>query len=387
MRGRSLDLPWICARAAWTRRCHAARDGGGLHLRVLRNDLRTIAQPCALEFAVFVGTSGAGHLVVMHRRFGMRLDVLKAVASGAGPVAACALVIAASVAAPQRVLADGEPEAVSAHERCATRLSVAMLGKSPTAALLASADPQTGLDAMLVDPAFIERFASFTNSQFNPEPGESALTDSAYTLAKFVLTGQKPWKEMFVGAYVVTDTVAPDPNGLGYFTSRNWMMRYAGNETAGYRITSAYRILQNTTGLQLTATTSVDGVDRSATGRQAAACSGCHYSGWFALDKVAKILTRRQGEGPTMTFVAPSEGPQQILDGKAIANERELVTALVDSEDFRFNACRLAFKFLYGREETTCEAPIFDKCVDAFKATGTMQAAITAVAKDPTYCQ
>ena len=317
----------------------------------------------------------------------MRLDVMRAVAGGAGPVAACALVLAASVAAPQRVLADGEPEAVAAHERCATRLSIAMLGKSPTAALLAAADPQAGVDAMLADPVFIERFASFTNSQFNPEPGESAAADASYTLAKFVLAGQKPWKDMFVGAYAVTDTVAPDPSGLGYFTSRAWMARYAGNETEGYRIVSAYRILQNTTGLQLTATTSVDGVDRSATGRQAAACSGCHYQGWFALDKVAKILTRRQGEGAAMKFIAPSEGPQQILDGTSIANERELVTALVDSEDFRFNACRLAFKFLYGREETTCEAPIFDKCVDAFKATGTMQVAIGAVAKDPTYCQ
>ena len=317
----------------------------------------------------------------------MRLDVIRAIAGGAGPVAACALVILASVSAPQRVRADGEPEAIAAHERCATRLSVALLGKSATPALLTSPDPQTGVDAMLTDPAFIERFASFTNAQFNPEPGETALTDSAYTLAKFVLAGQKPWKDMFVGAYAVTDTVTPDPNGLGYFSSRAWMMRYAGNENEGYRISSAYRILQNTTGLQLTATTSVEGVDRSATGRQAAACSGCHYQGWFALDKVAKILTRRQGEGPTMKFVAPSEGPQQILDGTTIANERELVTAIVGSEDFRFNACRLAFKFLYGREETTCEAPIFDACALAFKTTGTMQAALSAVAKDPTYCQ
>jgi hypothetical protein len=323
----------------------------------------------------------------MNGRIGMRLDVMRAIAGGAGPVAACALVIVASLAAPQKVRADGAPEAVAAHERCATRLSVAMLGKSATPALLGSADPQSAVDAMIADPAFIERFASFTNSQFNPEPGETALTDSAYTLAKFVLSNGKPWKEMFVGAYAVTDTVAPDPNGLGYFTSRNWMMRYAGNENEGYRISSAYRILQNTTGLQLTATTSVDGVDRSATGRQAAACSGCHYQGWFALDKVAKILTRRQGEGATMKFVAPSEGPQQLLDGATIANERELVTALVGSENFRFNACRLAFKFLYGREETTCEAPIFDECVDAFKAAGTMQAAVSAVAKDPTYCQ
>jgi hypothetical protein len=318
----------------------------------------------------------------------MKVDGLTRVAGAIGPLAACALVIAVSVAAPQRVRADGAAEATALHERCATRLSIAILGKSPSASALASTDPQSGVDAMLDDSAFIERFASYANSQFNPEPGETKADDASYTLAKFVLTGKKPWKEMFVGNYAVgADTVTPDPNGLGYFTSKAWMTRYAGNETDGYRIVSAYRILQNTTGLQLTATTTSPNMDLSATGRQAAPCNGCHYQGWFALDKVAKILSRRNGEGATITFTPPSEGPQQLLDDKPYANQKELVTAIVESENFTFNTCRLAFKFLYGREESTCEAPVFDKCVDAFKAGGTMQAALSAVAKDASYCQ
>ena len=179
-------------------RAPRARD-----LRELRNHLRMIAQRFAREFAVFVGTTGAGPPFVMHGRFGMRLDVMRAIAGGAGPVAACALVLLATVAAPQRVLADGEPEAVLAHERCATRLSIAFLGKSPTVSSSRRPTPRRGRrDAP--DPVFIERFARFTNSQFNAEPGETARRTPSYTLAKFVLADKKPWKEMFVGAYAVT---------------------------------------------------------------------------------------------------------------------------------------------------------------------------------------
>jgi hypothetical protein len=192
---------------------------------------------------------------------------------------------------------------------------------------------------------------------------------------------------MFIGEYNVTDTVTADPNGLGYFRSTPWMHRYAGNEEAGYRIVSAYRILQNTTGLALTATTAVVGVDRTATGREAPACRGCHYESWYALDKVARTLTRRKGTGDNMTFTAPTDGPQQILGGQTITNDKELVTALVASTNFRFNATRLAFKYLYGRPETTCEGAVFDKAVAAFDTKGSIKDALATIAKDPTFCQ
>jgi hypothetical protein len=301
------------------------------------------------------------------------------------PLALAAVAAVAALGKPQKAHADGDP--TEAHERCATRLSVALLGQSASAALLASADPQAQVDAMIADPAFVERFARFANSQFNVDPGANVMEDASYTLAKYVLANVKPWKEMFIGQYSVTDTVTPDPNGLGYFRADAWMRRYAGNEPDGYRIVSAYRILQNTTGLKLTAVTNAEGVDISVTGRQNAPCNQCHFQNWYALDKVAKILSRRQGLGAKMTFAPPSEGPQTILSGQTISNDADLVNGLVASENFKFNACRLAFTYLYGREENTCEGTVFDKCRDAFEAAGTMQSAVAAIAKDPSYCQ
>ena len=305
-----------------------------------------------------------------------------------GPVVAGVIALTVGLAKPQRAHADDEAAAAEKRERCATRISVALLGKSATPELLAATNPQDSVDGLLADPAFVERFARFTNAQFNDEPGEGVAEDASYTLAKFVLSnGKLPWKDMFVGAYDVADAVTPDADGLGYFRSAAWMKRYAGNEEDGYRIAAAYRMMQNTTGLKLTATTNVEGVDLSADGRKANACRGCHYDGWFALDLVSKVLSKRKGTGDDITYTPPTEGPQAILDGKTIANDKELVEALVASENFEFNTCRLAFQFLYGRAESTCEGQVFDKCVDAFSTTGTMQSALAAIAKDPTFCQ
>ena len=192
---------------------------------------------------------------------------------------------------------------------------------------------------------------------------------------------------MFVGKYDVTETVTAKADGLGYFRSAAWMKRYEGNELGGYRIATAYRMMQNTTGLKLTATTNVEGVDLTADGRKAPACKGCHYDGWFALDLVSKVLSKRNLKAATPPYVAPNEGPQQVLGGKTIANDAELVEALVASENFKFNTCRLVFQFLYARAENVEEGHIFDKCVDAFTGAGTIQSGLAAVAKDATFCQ
>lgn len=304
----------------------------------------------------------------------------------AAPLAAVAVALVAAAASTSKPVR-AEDDAAEKRERCATRLSIALLGKSAAPELSAAASPQDQVDALLGDPVFVDRFARFTNAQLNPQPGENVGEDASYTLSKYVLANKKPWSDLFVGPYDVTNTVAPDPAGLGYFRSAPWMKRYAGNEEDGYRLSAAYRILQNTTGLELTATTNVQGVDLTAKGRQAAACAGCHYQSWYALDKVAKVLSRRKGQNANITFIPPSEGPQQILGGKTIADDKQLVTELVASENFRVNACRLAFKYLYGRAENTCEAQVFERCVDAFAKEQTMQSAIAVVAKDPTFCQ
>jgi hypothetical protein len=281
----------------------------------------------------------------------------------------------------------------AARHRCASRLSLAITGQAPDATLLASPDPQSQVDTLLASPAFVEQFSRYMNSELNNEPGETPQRDSTYYLTRHILQNNRPWHELFDGPYdVVADAtvgarVEDNAAGLGYFRSRPWMLRYAGNEERGYRLVAAYRIMQNTIGLNVAAVTNAPGVDVSATGRLASGCKGCHYDPYFALDKVAKILSRKTGPADNPTFTAPTEGPQQILGNQTIANDKELVKALVESTDFKFRQCRLVFQYLMGRPEANCEAPLFDKCIDALTSTGDMRAALKTVAQDPAYCE
>lgn len=315
------------------------------------------------------------------------------------PVTPIALaVVFAMSSTPRRAAA--EPATVDAAEKaekCATRLFTAMVGEGATAEALASTNPQSFFDTLVKDARFQERFSRFINSEFNPRPGANQSEDASYFLAKHVLTQDKPWSEMFVGKYDVApaDTTKPndpavvkdDPNGLGYFKSRAWMVRYAGNEPSGIRIVAAYRMMQNTIGLQLSATTNAPEVDVSATGRQAPQCASCHYDPWFALDKVAAVFGKKTGNGNNIQFQESVLGPQTILGGVSISNEDELAAALVANEAFNVNACRLAYKYLFGRIENSCEGPVFDACVNAFKADKKITSALAVVAKDPTFCE
>ncbi|MBL8955586.1 MAG: hypothetical protein JNK82_32725 [Myxococcaceae bacterium] len=298
---------------------------------------------------------------------------------------ALAAVLVAAAASAQAT-----PEA---RARCATRLSAAILAQPPTAAQLGAMDPQSNVDAMLQTPVFRERFSRFINAKMNGEPGATPAEDASYYLAKYVLENDRPWRELFNGPYRVNPgatatadaVVVSDTNGLGYFRSRAWMVRYAGNEIDGYRIVAAYRIMNNVLGLKLVAAVNTDGID--AAGRQSAACSGCHYNTTFGLDYAAKILSRKFGEGDAMTFGAPNEGPQPLLGGQMISNDAQLVNQMVASTDFRFNVCRTAMEYLYARAEFKCEGPVFDACMTAFQGAGTMTAALGAIAKAPGFCQ
>ncbi len=296
------------------------------------------------------------------------------------------------------------PLAADQAERCATRLSIALVGKSATPAMMTKAAPTDDVDALINSADFQERFARFVNASFNSDPGADSSEDASYHLAKYVLVNNRPWEDMFLGQFKVDFQTAPtaavpnppvvvtaDPNGLGYFRSMPWLKRYAGNEEAGVKISTAYRIMQNTIGLKLVASTNAPGADVSATGREAAGCRACHYDGWFALDKVANVLStvkRTTVNGVVQTtFPAPTKGPQTILGGVTVADDKELVTALVKSEAFEFRACRLAFEYLYGRAELTCEGPTFDRCMTEFRTKKTIQSALAVVAKDATYCR
>lgn len=280
--------------------------------------------------------------------------------------------------------------------RCATRLSVAFLGTSPAADLLQATDPQSKVDQLIVDPNFQERFARYINSIMNDAPGATTEEDAAYHLSKYVLQNGKPWKDLFTGPYNITATgaannrtvsVQADANGLGFFRTQPWLLRYAGNELTGIKLNTAYRLQNNVLGLTLTATTNAPGADVSASGRQAAACRGCHYDGWYALDKTAALLSKVQRQGQNVTFTPADGQAKDALGGLMLKDDKELVTAMVDSEQFSFNACRTVFKYLYGREENSCEGAVFDQCMEALKSSGMIQSALSTVAKDPGFCQ
>jgi hypothetical protein len=314
------------------------------------------------------------------------------------PVAPLAVgILFALTSTPRRAVADPVSDAKEKAERCATRLFTTMVGDGATAAALASPTPQASFDTLVKDPRFVERFSRFANSQFNQTPGATPAEDASYYLTKHVLTNDKPWSDLFVGPYDVVPTnpaqpnseglVQDNPNGLGYFRSRQWAVRYAGNESDGIRIVTAYRMMQNTIGLKLSATTNAPDADLSATGRKSSQCAGCHYNPWFALDNVATVLGKRTGTGATTAFQASTAGPQTILGGITISNDKELVTALVGNEAFDVNACRLSYQYLYGRNEYTCEGKVFDACVAAFKKDKRITSALAVVAKDPTFCE
>jgi hypothetical protein len=305
---------------------------------------------------------------------------------------AALLLPAAAVLLSPKVRADETAAPVSA-ERCALRLGIALTGKAPAKDILEAQDPRSRVDAILASPEFVEHFSRFVNAQLNPEPGVTAADDGPYFMTKHVLNNKLPWRDVFAGRWNLKVTgdqvsVEADPAGLGYFRTTAWKVRFAGNENDGVKLVTAYRILRNTVGLELVPNTNGDNVDTSAKGRQAPQCRGCHYDGWYALDKVAAALNERaKRNGEAVTFVPRTDGPQQILGGKSIGSDEELVNALVDSTDFRVRSCRTVFQFLYGRSENVCEGDIFDKCMDALTATGDIRAAVSAVAKDETFCQ
>lgn len=276
-------------------------------------------------------------------------------------------------------------------KRCATRLSIALAGQSPRASLLKSTDLAAAVDTLVASPEFAERYARFINSELNDAPAISAAEDPIYHLAKHVITNDKPWSDLFVGGYQVKAngdamSVTNDANGLGYFRTDAWRKRYAGNESEGMMLVGAFRIMANTTGLELNASVGTPDDDRTANGRSAPACKGCHFDSWFALDKVARLLPKKTGSDDDVSFTPPTAGPQQLL-GKSIADDKALLTTLVGSDGWRFQQCRSVFKFLYGRPENKCEAQTFDRCVDALLQKQTIRAAVAAAAKDPAVCR
>ncbi len=243
----------------------------------------------------------------------------------------------------------------------------------------------------IYQPRFSNRFAGFVSSKWQREQSTEKAQNVPFLIVQYVVGRGLPWKKVFLGGYDVDftenrGTVFESPTGLGYFRVLEWRRQYAGNEVAGYKLSTAYRMLNNTLGIRLTAAANNTLGDASAVGRAAAGCTGCHFNGSYPLDLIARVLERRQGFGDKMTFVPATDGPQ-MLWGQQVASDEELLKLLVGSEAFTFNSCRLAFEFLYGRPESACEAPVFDACVAALERDGTIQAALMGMIQHPDYCQ
>jgi hypothetical protein len=101
---------------------------------------------------------------------------------------------------------------------------------------------------------------------------------------------------------------------------------------------------------------------------------------------VAAVLPwRRNGIGSRATIVPQTPTPQQLF-GRTVSSLDELLAIAVESDAFSFWSCRLAFEFAVGRPETSCEAPVFDACVDALKQTGDIRDGLAAIMQDPSYC-
>ncbi|MBX3226149.1 MAG: hypothetical protein KIT84_28750 [Labilithrix sp.] len=320
-------------------------------------------------------------------RRGLRISLIAALA----PVlaAGAALVGKTSAHADEATQADKAETA----EKCAVRLAIALTGKSPDAALLADGDPQSKVDAMVASPEFAERFARFINSEFNGGPIAAANDDPIYYLAKHVIGEGMPWSDLFMGPYQVKPAavaangmdVTDDAEGLGYFRTLSWQKRYAGNDPGGLMLVGAFRVMQNTTGLELVPSVGEPDDDRTAEGRKSGVCKGCHYDAWFALDTAAELLPTRTGTGDALKINPPKATTVNLL-GKELKDDRELVETLVSSDAWKFNQCREVFKFLYGRPENQCEAATFDACVAALETGKTIQKAVAAVAKDASFC-
>lgn len=278
-------------------------------------------------------------------------------------------------------------------ERCTRRISQT-LGMSwrNNVEGLAGRTPQQQVRAWLQGRHAIDTFAGFINSRFNATPGANTAEEGIPAAVRHILSNRRPWRELFTGRFRINHTnnnVTDDPAApaLGYFGSVGWQQRYRGNAPDGMLLMAAYRTMQNTVGLKLIPSPVNGEGDATAMGRERAECRGCHFDSPYALDLVARLLPRRIGTGGGAKVEKVPVTPQTLFNGLQVRDHEHLVQVLVSSDAFLFHGCRLAFEFVYGRPETACEAPLFDRCVDAFAQSGQMADALASYLEDPAYCE
>jgi len=254
--------------------------------------------------------------------------------------------------------------------------------------------PQQQVPALLKDPNFAKRWAAFVNSKVNAQPGLTAEDDVMTAVIQYTFANDLPWRDVFVGRFalsgpsgypkIAVDAAQPP---WGFFGLTPWLRRYAGNASDGRMLQASYRVMRATIGLDLVPSPQNATGDASASGRERPECRSCHYDSPYALDHVAQLLPfTRSGIGNQMKLVPQTATPQVLFNGQTVQSFDDLLQRLVSSDAFSFWSCRLAFEFTMGRKETGCEAPLFDRCVDALNQTGDIRAGIAAIMQDPSYC-
>lgn len=275
---------------------------------------------------------------------------------------------------------------------CNQKLFHTLFSRAPSAAELVAPDPLSRVDQHLTHDEFRETFARFVNARFNWGPKERRDENPVYNMVReYILGRDRPWRDLFTAQVdVVGQNVNSDARAVGYFEGRYWKARYAGNEEDGYKLRTAYLIMNNIIGLNLEAITVTANGGSSRNDREDpdSVCYTCHVAADFALDKVARILDRvdRSASDAQNTIFTDAEGPAQVIYGETIQDLRGLAEMLVERDDFDNNACRLAFAFVFGREEEGTEPATFAGCLEAFRATGDIRDAVRHYLESDLFC-
>ena len=288
-------------------------------------------------------------------------------------------------------------------EQCNQKLSNTLLDRAATTTELANPDPMGRVDGLLNNSDFKEYFARFVNAHMNWGPKDNADENPVYmSLINYVFKNDLQWKELLVhDREIVGQNANPSTKDVGYFNHRNWRQRYEGNEEDGFKLRTAYMIMNNMIGLNLEAVTvSATGAsDRDARKTPGTVCYHCHYRFDFALDRVADILPRvnrenmdvqnRQDLNPlgSMAEVFGTTITTQGASDPKVAGLRNFVEMLAERDEFYSNACNIAFEFTFGREADGSDPDVFDGCVAEFRKTGKILDAVRHFIESPIFCQ
>lgn len=277
-------------------------------------------------------------------------------------------------------------------KRCNLKLYNTLFDRAPSAAELEAPDPIDRLDRFLENEEFVDTFARFVNARMNWGPEDGRDRNPVYNMVRVYILGRsKPWSALFTDPVdIVGENVNAQGDAVGYFENRHWKRRYAGNEEDGYKLRTAYLIMNNVIGLNLEAitVTSNGGSSRSDREDPNNVCFTCHVAADFALDKVARILDRvnREASDAQNTIFSPPEGPSQVIYGSEVGDLRELAEMLVTLDDFNNNACRVAFAFIFGREEAGTEPDAFNGCLAQFRQTKDIKDALRHFLTSDLFC-